>query len=206
MKGVSMRSLLVSALAVGVAVSLAGCGQEPKKGFQEYSKSEKGPAATHEHHDHAPHDGHLVHLGGHKYHGEVCFAPKEDNKLTVYLYGHELSEPLAIPEKEVTLSLLIDGKGSEFTLKAVPQQGDAEGKSSRFELAGDLVIAEKIKDEEDLAGNLTVMIDGKPYTGEIEHDHDHDHAHGHAHGDMKEGDKPADSAEKKPAETPPEPK
>ncbi len=179
-------------LGLVAATGLAGCGGGE---FKDYNQSEKSPKpAAHDDHDHdhgpAPHGGHLVHLGDHEYHGEVVFDAKE-NKVTVYILEHEVTKALPIDEKEITLNLMIDKKAAPFTLKAVPLEGEPEGKSSRFELAGDPTISEHVKDAEDLEGALNVTIGGKPYTGKIEHDHDHEHGHDHHddHGKEKEAGK-----------------
>lgn len=196
-----LRLLLASLVLLNLAL-LTGCGQDAKKeGFGKYKEQEK--AEAHEHEEHGPHGGHLVELGKeHEYHGEVTFDAKE-KKITVYLYGHELSKPLAIAGNEVTLNLMVDKQPQSFELKAAPQKDDPEGKSSRFELAGDLIVAEKIHDEEDIQGRLSVTIDGKPYAGEIEHHHDHDHGHDHDHDHKDE--KKTEAKPSEPAKAPPSP-
>jgi hypothetical protein len=192
-------------LAVVFSLSLSlltGCGPEAKKeGFGKYKEQEK-PAA-HEHAEHGPHGGHIIEIGNdHQYHGEVTFDAKAKT-IAVYLFGADLKTPLAIPEKEVTLNLMIDKKPQSFELKATPQKEDPEGKSSKFELAGDLIVAEKIHDDEDLQGQLNVSIDGNPYVGKIVHDHDHDHGHDHDHDHDHKDEKKTDA--KPPAEPAKEP-
>ncbi len=191
-----------SALALTVGLLASGCTDAGKKdGFQDYKQADKTAASGHghEHAEHGPHGGHLIELGDHEYHGEVVFDAK-DKKVTVYLLGHELDKAQPIADKEITLNLMIDGKASPFVLKAAPLEGEPEGKSSRFELAGDLTVAEHIKDEEDLKGNLSVTIDGKPYSGDIEHDHDHDHDHGPAKKDEGHKHDEKETKEEKPAD------
>lgn len=179
-------SLPLVVLSLSFALA-AGCGEAKKEGFGTYKDKEKPKAEAHEHEEHGPHGGHLVELGDHEFHGEVAFDAKE-KKVVVYVLGHELSKTQPIKDQTVTLSLMIDGKPQPFELKAVPQTGDPEGSSSRFELAGDLIVAEHIKDEEDLQGRLTVNIDGKPYSGAIEHGHEHGHDHDHDHKDETKKD------------------
>lgn len=189
---------MTMALSLVVALWLPGCTDAKKGDFKNAKEASKGKPEEHkhEHEEPGPHGGHLVELGDHEYHGEVCFEAK-DKKLTVYILGHELTQPQPIEEKEVTLSLMIDGKATPFQLKAAPLEGEKEGQSSRFELAGDLTVADHIKDEEDLNGNLSVTIKGKPYSGKIEHGHDHDHDHGHgAAAEKKDADHKHDEKEK----------
>ena len=170
---------------------LAGCGDSGE--FKQV-----GPGSTngdaHDHHDHAehgPHGGHVVELGEHEYHAEVVHDPKK-NSVTVYLFGHDLDEPLPIEEQEITIGLEMHGGEDEFTLTASPLESEAEGKSSRFEIVGDEEIAEHIEDEEDLIGTVTVKIGEKSYSGKISHDHhdhkDGDHDHKDGHHDHKDGD------------------
>jgi hypothetical protein len=177
-------------LSLAVALGLSGCGEAGKSGgYTQYDKSKKGEEKKHDHAhpEHGPHGGHLVEFGEEEYHGEVCFDG-ETKKITVYVLDGEAKKAVPIAEKEVTINLVIDGKPQPFTAKAAPQDGEPEGKSSRFELSGSIEVAEHIKDEEDIQGNVSATIDGKPYSGKIVHDHDHaghDHA---AHGKEKKDD------------------
>ena len=175
-------------LAFAGVLAFVGCkGQQEE--FQEYGKSEKAAPEEHDHghHEHGPHDGHVLELGDHEYHAEVVMDAAT-KKVTVYILGHELSESHAIDAAELTLTLDHDGKEHEVTLVAVPQEGDPEGKSSRFEVADDPIIKEHVADIEELHGHLTVPVDGKLLEAEISHDHEHGHAHG-------EGEKAAPKAE-----------
>ena len=163
--------------AFAAVLALAGCGGQ-KDGFQEYGKSEKAAPEEHghEHHEHGPHDGHVLELGAHEYHAEVVMDAAT-KKVTVYLYGHELTESHAIDAQEITLTLEHDGKEMPVTLTAAPQEGDPEGKSSRFEVADNEFIKEHVADIEALEGHLTVPVDGKLLEAELGHGHDHDHDH-----------------------------
>lgn len=184
-------SRLTWCLAVlGYVALISGCPSGEGE-FKEY----KAPKATvddhgHDHeHAHGPHDGHIIELGEEEYHAELVYVPA-DAKVTIYTYGPDLDKPAAIDATEITLNLMIEGKAEQFALPAQKQEGDEEGKASKFELAGNETIKSKIKSEEDLHGKINVSIGGKSYVGEISHDHDHDHEHEH------EGE----AAEKKPEE------
>jgi len=157
--------------------------------FQEYTPppvSQNGHDDGHHHHEFGPHEGHVIELGDHEYHAELVFDA-DAKSVTVYLAGHELDEALAIAEESLALTLMVDGEAQTFALAAAPQEGDAEGSSSRFELAGDPTIAEHFDDVEELEGHVEVTIEGTAYEGAIAHDHGHAHEdegdddHGHAH-------------------------
>jgi len=173
---------VLAGFAIGLLLFGGGCQQSE----EEYLPVEKGVEVVEEHahgheHDHGPHDGHLIELGDHDFHAELVFD-EETKTITVYVLGHEPEDAHAIDSKELALNLMIDEKPAQFILTAVAQEGDPEGKSSRFVLAGDEQIAEHIHDEEDLHGRVNVKIDRKDYSGEIAHDHGHDEEE-HAHED-----------------------
>ncbi|MEZ6040380.1 MAG: hypothetical protein R3C20_07730 [Planctomycetaceae bacterium] len=68
----------------------------------------------------------------------------------------------------------------QFKLAASPNEGDAEGKSSRFTLdSSDLVT--HIEDASSEA-SLNVTINDTPYSGSLAHSHEeNEHGHGHTH-------------------------
>ena len=177
-----MRNIVNCGFVLGCLVWVGGCDS----GKGEYGPVEKGVKVAddpHEHHDeHGPHGGHLIEFGKHESHAELVFDGKS-NKLTVYVFGHDLDEANPIAQKELTLHLMIDGKETPFQLKAAPLEGEPQGKSSRFELSGHEQIAEHIHDAEDLKGHLKIKIGDKTYEGEITHDHDHNHESGHKDDD-----------------------
>lgn len=124
------------------------------------------------HHAHGPHDGHLIELGDEAYHAELVMDSATRN-VTVYLLGSDAATPHPVAEASLTLRL----EGAEpLTFTATPQDGDPEGQSSRFELAGDALPA-AVKTEEDLHGEIALSVGGETFSGAISHDHDHGHAH-----------------------------
>ncbi|MEX0726595.1 MAG: hypothetical protein WEB58_20630 [Planctomycetaceae bacterium] len=168
------------------ALFLAGCGGEKDGEFREYSaddqkaeeKAIKEAAHDHDHdhgHGHGPHEGHLLELGEHEYHAEVVFDGASRN-LTVYILGADAKSPLPIANDAVVFELEEGEDELELAITAVPLEGEPEGKSSRFEVAGDAV-PERIKSEEDLEGHLHITIEGKEFEGELHHDGDHEHGH-----------------------------
>jgi hypothetical protein len=166
---------------VAALLIVAGCNK-PEDDFREFGAADDVTNTTPEpeHPAHGPHDGHLIELGAEEYHGEVVMDAAT-RKITVYLLGPDAATAALIGEPSVTLNLKVGDAPTPLTLAAAPQEGEAEGNSSRFEIAGESV-PEAIKDEEDLHGDLVVTIEGKQYRGEISHDHEgHDHGeHGHA--------------------------
>ncbi len=137
---------------------------------------------SHEEHAHpseGPHHGDLVELGNEEYHAEVVHG--EAGSVTVYILDSAAKVAVPIEAAELMINISHDGKAEQFKLPAERETTDPEGKSSRFsvkdeELASDL-------DSHDAAAKLVVMIDGKSFSGKIEHKHEGEHTHddGHKH-------------------------
>src|SRR5580698_9518923 len=165
-----MRStLLVGGIAALTLVTLAGCSGQNAE-YHPVTKGVAVKAAPPHDHEHGPHSGHLVELGEEEHHAEVVFDAKSA-KLTIYILDSTAKKAEPIDAKDVALKLTIDGKSAGFKLPPVPDAGDPQGKSSRFELAGDPDIKAHIKDEEDLKGTVSVTIANKSFTGDIKHEH-----------------------------------
>lgn len=123
------------------------------------------------HHEHGPHDGVLVELGDEEYHGEIVDDQKT-GKVTVYLLDSKAKEAVAIEAKEVQINVRKGGKPEQFRLKAKPQDKDAKGKSSRFELDSRNLI--KLLDDEKAECRLRVVIKGRLFNAKIAHHHHHE--------------------------------
>jgi hypothetical protein len=95
--------------------------------------------------------------------------------VTVYLLDGSAKTAVPIDAGDVTINLSHEGKAEQFKLPASPDAGDPAGKSSRFVSQEKQHIAQDL-DAKGSAAKLVVTINGKQYTGKIEHDHDHDHA------------------------------
>lgn len=185
----------ISALCLGL---LIGCGPSAQYKTNEQLKSERGHDHDHEHeHGHGapgPHGGALVELGQEEYHAEVVVDDKT-HSLQVYLLGKDAKSASPIAATEVTVGL---GGDKSVTLKAAPQEGDGEGKSSKFELADEKVVHDLL-DAGFLHGSLKVQIGDKAYEGHIDahFEHDHDHADEKkteaAPAEDKKADAPADA-------------
>ena len=169
--------MLSAAVMLGLS-GLAGCGDD-KGDYRTFNKAkdtahdaEHGHAHTHDHgHEHGPHEGDLIELGEEEFHAEVLFDEK-DNKVILYLLGPDAKAAVAIEAKE--LSLEMPGKDGPVThaLAAAPQDGDGEGKSSRFEIKSEDLI-EAFHHDPKTVGKFKVTLGGKEFTGEIKHSHEH---------------------------------
>lgn len=165
-------SLVLLVLSLGVW----GCAPKPE--VREFSDKDNvintTPAEEHHHPEHGPNGGHVAVLGDHAYHAELVFDATSRN-ITIYLLEHDMAT--ATPVADATLTLKLEG-GEPIAFEASPLDGQPEGQTSRFTLAGDK-LPETVKTEEDLHGTLDLTVGGKSNTGEIGHDHDHDHGHAH---------------------------
>lgn len=187
--------LCVGCLAACLVVGCDG-GSEYKTANQ--IRQENPNAADHDDHDHAagPHGGAIVELGEDEYHAEVVVDGKT-HTLTVYLLGPDAKT--ATPVAAASATVMTEDQTS-LALKASPQEGEAEGKASKFELVDEAAVGALV-DAGYLHGAFQIEIEGKPFRGDIDahfdggshDDHDHDH-------DEPKADAPAESATEKPAE------
>ena len=146
-------------------------------------------AAGHDHengHDHeheGPHGGHIIELGSDAHHAELTHDD-ESNRVGVYILDGEAKTAAPIQAESLVINVSVDGKPTQYTLPAVPQEGQAAGTASYFELESEplnTVVSGK-SEAPNTRARINVTIDGKPYVGMIEtepHEHDHDHDHDH---------------------------
>ncbi len=117
-------------------------------------------------HGEGPHGGTVADWGGGKFHVE--FTVDHDKKeATVYILGDDEKTAIPIDAEEITLS--IKDPAFTATLKANPQDGDSEGKASRF--VGNHENLGIVKEYE---GSMSGAVSGTPYSGnfkEVAHDH-----------------------------------
>lgn len=160
------------------ALLLTGCGTAPDSG--EKTSASDAHAESHGHHDHdhpteGPHHGELVELGNGEYHGEIVH--EMNGWVTVYILDRLAENTVPIEAAEVVINLSHNGKSEQFKLPASPNVGDPLGKSSRFAFEeGSLGEA---LDAEGNAAKLVVTINGKQYTGNIDHYHGGNPGHQH---------------------------
>ncbi len=192
---------------VGLLGGMIGC-DGGKADYKKAGEIKKAPA-VHDEHGHGekgPHGGSIVELGAEEFHAEVVLD-HDAHALRVFLLGPDAKT--AAPTTATELVIAPEGKEA-WTLKAAPQEGDGDGKSSRFELIDDKVIHDLL-DAKFVHGDLRITIGDKPYTGhldmhldEVKHEHkDGDHKDGdHKVGDHKDEAKPAVGDKPAEAETP----
>lgn len=156
-------SLAGAAAVAACALLLAGCNSDKK---DEYKPVPENPPEVKkvDLHEHGPHEGHVIDLGDHDYRAE--FVMDADRNVTIYLLQHDSDEPLAVDPQGVSLQLEADEKATPVELEPVA----ADGKASEFKVPA-AKLPPQVKSEEDLHGELKVTVDGKTFTGALEHDH-----------------------------------
>jgi hypothetical protein len=116
----------------------------------------------------------LIELGEEEYHAEVVFDEAHHKVVLYFLDGH-VKAAVPIEAKELTVELPGKDAPVTHTLAAAPQEGDGDGKSSRFEITSDELI-DAFHNDPKTVGKFKVTIGGKEFKGEIKHSHDE---HGH---------------------------
>lgn len=173
-------TLTTFAAATLATLILAGCGETngpdaPPEG------ANAGTEAGHDEHEHAhptegPHHGDLVELGNEEYHAEVVHS--DGGEVAIYILDGGAKQSVPIDAPEIAINLTHDGEAEQFKLPAAPDANDPKGTSSRFAIKDEHLIEDL--DAEGTVAKVVININGKQYTGKIEHDHDHE-GHDHAH-------------------------
>lgn len=192
------RISLVAMLAIGL-LGAVGC-DGGKSDYKKADDLKKAPAVHDEHghdeHGHGekgPHGGSIVELGEEEFHAEVVLD-HDAHALRVFVLGKDAKT--AAPTTATEITVAAEGKDA-VTLKAAPQDGDGEGRSSRFELIDEKLVHD-ILDAKFLHGKLDIKIGDKPYSGHIDMHLDDVH-HEHKDEPKKDEAKPADGAKKEEA-------
>lgn len=167
---------------LSTALPLAGCGPsappagtaDTPVGTSEHHEGDGHDHAAHAHPSEGPHHGHLIELGGEEYHAELTHDD-ETKTVTIYLLDKTAKSPIAIADPEIMLNLVVDGNPLQAKLIASPQEGDPEGQSSRFSINDEAVL--EAHDAPKTTGRLNVTINGKAYSGKIEHEAHGEHQH-----------------------------
>src|SRR5438876_6690599 len=121
------KRMAVSGVAILATLALAvGCGPQAGTG---QAKAKTGKDGVHDH-GAGPHGGTVADWGGGKYHVEFT-VDHGKQEATVYVLGRNEKSPAPIKAKDDQLLLTIKEPAIQVTLKAVPQEGDTEGKASR---------------------------------------------------------------------------
>ena len=185
------RISLVAMLAMGLLGGAVGC-DGGKSDYKKADDLKKAPAAHEEHGEHGhgekgPHGGSLVELGADEFHAEVVLD-HDAHTLRVFVLGKDAKT--AEPTTATEITVTAEGKDA-VTLKAAPQEGDGDGKTSRFELIDEKLVHD-ILDAKFLHGEVRLTIGDKPYSGHIDMHLDDVH---HEHKDeVKKDDAKPDAA------------
>jgi hypothetical protein len=180
MKGLAMKSFQLLACAVIATFILStGCSKpaaetKPKEGtaagpgehVHDDGTVHKGHDEEGHAHGEGPHGGTVADWGGGKFHVEFT-VDRNKKEGTVYVLGGDEKTPSPIDAAEITLA--IKDPAFSVALKASPQEGDPEGKASRF--VGNHDNLGIVKEYE---GSMSGVVDGTPYSGnfkEVPHDH-----------------------------------
>ena len=165
-------SVLAVVLSLAVPFALIGCGKitDVKTNGKTDNKTGSNHNEKQSHPSKGPHGGDLIELGDEEYHAEFLHDEKNDT-VTIYILDSSAKKQVPIDAKEVVINLKFDGKPKSFSLPAVPDKDDPQGKSSRFQLK-DKTLAQGL-DAKGAEPKLSLKINGTPYTKEIKHDHEH---------------------------------
>src|SRR6056297_239301 len=172
--------LLLCVLTAGVGCNQSGSPPEPdQNSVSESSVDDHGhDHAAGETHDHSvaghahgvgPHDGTIADWGGGTYHVEFT-VDHDKQQATAYILGSD--EKTATPIDAESIELSITDPEMQVVLNADPQEGDPEGKSSRY-----VGTDEKLGVVQEYAGTITGVVDGTPYSGDFKEEAHGDHDH-----------------------------
>lgn len=142
-----------------------GCNKPPATSSKPMIKNTQSSATDEHVHGPGPHKGTVFDLG--KYHAEftVDHGKKE---VVVYILGGDEDTP--VPVTADKLSLTIKEPAFTLELKPSPDAKDPAGKSSRF-----VGTHEKFGKEQEFAGTVAGVVDGKPASGDFTEKDEHDH-------------------------------
>ncbi len=157
----------IVSLMVG-AMLLAGCQPPPAAATKPVIKIAAATKSTtmHDHsHDVGPHKGTIFDFG--KYHAEFT-VDHGKQEVVIYILGDDMDTPVPVVAEKLSLTI----KEPAFTveLKPNPDAKDPAGKSSRFS-----VKHEKFGKEQEFAGTVAGVVDGKPASGDFKEEDEHDH-------------------------------
>lgn len=165
----------IAAMLTALMLLAAGCNGGTSAPAPDEHEAEHSETAGHDHPAHGPHEGDLIELGGEDYHAELVHS--DNDELVIYILGSDAKTAVPIEATEVVINAVHDGNPEQFKLAASADEGDPEGKSSRF-TSSDAELLDHVHDEA-AGAKLVVEINGKQFTGKIAHDHDQDHGHSH---------------------------
>jgi hypothetical protein len=163
-----MRLLLALLLCVSTVVlfAVAGCSDQ------------KTPTVVAEHghqHVHGPHDGELIEVGEEEYHAELIHDD-EAGTVTIYVLDKTREKAVPIAAGAIVIKMVVNATPVEFKLPAKLQEGDPEGKASRFE-SKEQALGLAL-DNQQAEREIVIPIGDKTYSAKFEHfDDEHHHRH-----------------------------
>jgi len=165
----SLSRRILTTVLLGGALFCFGCMNKPS--VQSEAHSDHDHHHAHEHPSTGPHDGHLIELGKEEYHAELIHD--DDSKsVTIYLLDSHVQQAISTDAPELMLNLVINERPLQFKLTPSPADMDTEGKASCFASSDEQLLA--ALESENAFGRLNITINGKPYSGVVEH-HGHEH-------------------------------
>ncbi len=167
-----MKTTIAMMTATGLLALTIGCAGSKTDASKSKTAASKKSAHAHPHPSEGPHGGHLIELGNEEYHGEVTHpeGDKDEQQITVYVLDSSAKESVAIEATDVTINVKQDGKPAQFKLEASPDEGDGDGKSSRFVSTDEKLLGHF--NEPFIHGTLVLKINDKSFRGEIDIHHD----------------------------------
>ncbi len=171
----STRSWFALALTTAATACFAvGCGtRKPDAAGSPTPSSGKTVHDEHRGHNHedeheGPHGGHVIELGrDHQYHLEIV---EDEQVKAIVLYALDRNmKPLRLDVPSVVFNLVVEGKPRSFEL---PADGPGTFRSKTADLFSAL-------HDHGATGKVRIVIDGNPYTGDVEHHHGSEDGHEH---------------------------
>lgn len=159
--------LLLILTAAFVPLALCGCtGDAGNTNTAQTGGDDHGHSHSHEE---GPNGGHLIELGGEKYHLE-WLHDDEAKTLTFYVLDAEGKNEVPIAAENIAVNFSVDGATKTFEVPAVREEGATE--TAKFEITDEDLYALITADEAE--ATVVLDINGESFEGEIEH-HDHHH-------------------------------
>lgn len=162
--------LILALLQVGCNDSGGGgykTAAEAKGGAKTAAKGKDDHGHDHDHgHGHSepgPHKGTLIEIGEDEFHAELV-VDHDAHAVRIYLLGADAKTASTTTDTSLKISF---EKVGDAELKAAPQAGETEGKTSCFEVLDDKLVHDLL----DLGyahGKFTVNLGGKAYTASID--------------------------------------
>ncbi|MEW4564142.1 hypothetical protein AB1K70_16510 [Bremerella sp. JC770] len=170
--------LLLVLCALAVPFTLSGCNTaKTDTDAGEHADDHGHDHGDHDHdhghgegghsHDLGPHGGHLIELGGEKYHLEWDHDD-EAKVLTFYVLDADAKKEVPIAAENITITVAVDDNKKDFDVPAV--RADGADTTAKFVTEDADLFALVTADE--AKSTVTLEIEGAPFEGEIEH-----HAH-----------------------------